>query len=315
MKYDFYVVGDVTGFYAGQAKHLPKGGYERRLREHRKGGRSGSRAARELLLRGAPVICIGTVICTPIVAHFFEARAWDVRVAAGWKPVHPRPCDSPRWCPAPTAQSRAKQSAALRGRPKPEGFGRRISQAKLGHSVSMETRQKLSAAHKTRDPASYTNQGAKLRGRPLSAEHRRKISASLRGRHRGPMTPEQRYALSAAMKEWHRKQGHRVYDMTRPPRLRRGSQELRALLRERFRGRVFSEESKAKMARAARNRSVTHREKLSKAQRRVWEQRLGAKDRRDRADAGREEDRGERIISTTVLLRPNFGVRVVVGVP
>ena len=46
----------------------------------------------------------------------------------------------------PSDETKAKVSRALKGRPKPESWKQQVSQTLMGHSVSADTRQKLSVA-------------------------------------------------------------------------------------------------------------------------------------------------------------------------
>jgi hypothetical protein len=76
-------------------------------------------------------------------------------------------------------------SAALKGRP--------------GHSPTSETRAKISAAHKGRPvtPETRAKMSAAHKGRPVTPESRAKISAAHKGR---PVIPETRAKMSAAKK-------------------------------------------------------------------------------------------------------------------
>ena len=97
--FDLCVIGGPGGFYAGQAKHKRGGGWERRITDHRRG--KGQRRAQQLLAGGAPAHCLGTVQGEQRYINVLEARAWDVRVARGWKPVHRRPNDRAGWNESP----------------------------------------------------------------------------------------------------------------------------------------------------------------------------------------------------------------------
>lgn len=88
--YDFYSIGGPTGFYVGQAKRTRRGGWERRVAEHRV-GRSRIRPAHQLLTSGAEARCVGTIVALDDYACATEARLFDSLRRAGWKPMHRRP--------------------------------------------------------------------------------------------------------------------------------------------------------------------------------------------------------------------------------
>ena len=120
----------------------------------------------------------------------------------------------------PTPETRAKMSAAQRGRPSPN----------LGKKASDETRAKLSAAlrgnHRTL-------------GKKLSIEHRSKLSVANRGRK---LSAEWRAKISSA------KRGNRIWIG------RKHSAETRVKMSAAQRGRKFSPEHCAKISIAKRGR-------------------------------------------------------------
>jgi group I intron endonuclease len=120
-------------------------------------------------------------------------------------------------------ETRRRMSASRTGRKIPREVVQKVADAQRGKLVSAETRAKLSAALKGRKKG------------PVSAEARAKLSAAARGRRHGPLSDEHRAKVSAAMK------GRAV--------------TWGAKIAEASRGRVFTEEHKAKL-RAAKGRAV-----------------------------------------------------------
>jgi hypothetical protein len=105
-----------------------------------------------------------------------------------------------------SAEHRANISAAKKGRPLSAETRARMSEAQRGHVVAPETRARISEANKGRQfsPQSRANISAAVAasnrrraGHQLSADHREKISAALKGR---PHSAERRDKLSKAMK-------------------------------------------------------------------------------------------------------------------
>ena len=70
-------------------------------------------------------------------------------------------------------ETRARMSAAKKGRPLSPETRAKMSAARKGHEVSPEARARIAAALKGRP------------GRPLSPEHRAKIATARKGRRRG----------------------------------------------------------------------------------------------------------------------------------
>ena len=264
--YDIYMIGDSAGFYVGHAKRLSKGGWQRRVKEHRCG--RGNRGARRLLLADAPCRCVGSVHASRTYAVTLEAHLWEVRKAHGWLPVHTRPTDvgffSTKGLPL-SAEHRAKISAARSGRPRAPfsvehraklsaaGRGRKhlaetcakISEALQGRVLSVEHRAKISNASCNPSAETRAKIGAANRGREPSPEHRAKISAANRGKKR---SQETRAKMVAAAQ-------HRSVERY---------EKISATLR----GRQFSAETRAKMSRAQRNRAPfpdEHRARISAA--------------------------------------------------
>ncbi len=197
MLFDIYVIGDCVGFYVGQAKHKKTGGWKRRIMAHMNGKRGASLSAHRLLVGGARSKCLGSVCTLQEHINLFEARTWDSLVARNWIPVHPRPRASIHWNPEHTPTSRAKISAALKGRAKTPQMRVRLSAAKQGHPVSRQTRDKISIAARNRPRETRIKQAAALRGHPLPPEHRAKISAALQGK---PHSIEHTAKVAAALR-------------------------------------------------------------------------------------------------------------------
>ena len=65
-----------------------------------------------------------------------------------------------------TIETKIKQSKALKGRPKPKGFGAKISKARMGHVVTQETRTKLSKSRMGR----FTGENSSWYGRHHTQE-------------------------------------------------------------------------------------------------------------------------------------------------
>jgi len=119
-------------------------------------------------------------------------------VREAWSDPVLRAEQSARFRGRPISPAQRRQiSASLMGHPgygkgltrAPE-FGAKISAAKMGHAVSLETREKIGRAHKGRKASAETRAklSAALRGRkcPKSPETRAKIAASLTGRKQSP---------------------------------------------------------------------------------------------------------------------------------
>lgn len=159
--YDLYLIGSKTGFYVGQAKRLPTGGWERRVAMHRAGKGGSIAGASALLQAGAKVRCIGSIATDRAYANVLEARAWDLFRARGWKPAHPRPRDSANWASGGgtfTKEHAAKISAKLQGRRLSLEHCENVRRALLWYWI-----------------------GATKRGRKHTPEARAKISIAMRG--------------------------------------------------------------------------------------------------------------------------------------
>lgn len=116
----------------------------------------------------------------------------------------------------------AKISAVHRGRKRPVETGRRISNAlktsessiayhasRVGQKQSIVTRNKIGASKigKKRKPFSKEHLAAlsaSKKGRVVTVEHRAKISAAKTGKKRDPFSPEWRANLSASQRKRHR---------------------------------------------------------------------------------------------------------------
>lgn len=89
-----------------------------------------------------------------------------------------------------SAETRAKQSASLKGRVPSKECRAKISASLIGHSVSAETRAKVSAATKGKKKGPYppwseerkAKHGAAVKGRRHSAETKAKMTASQKKR-------------------------------------------------------------------------------------------------------------------------------------
>lgn len=85
---------------------------------------------------------------------------------------------------------------------------RRVAGSTLGHTLSVEARERISRAHKGRKhgpPSAETRAkiSAAIRGRPLTPEHRAKLAAAKLGKKRGPYSDEHRAAIAAGVTRWH----------------------------------------------------------------------------------------------------------------
>lgn len=89
----------------------------------------------------------------------------------------------------PSAESRAKMSAAHRGKKHSAESRAKIGMSNKGKHHTAETRLKMSAAHKGK------KHSAANKGKTLSAEHRAKMSAAHMGKHH---TAESQAKMSAA---------------------------------------------------------------------------------------------------------------------
>jgi len=130
-----------------------------------------------------------------------------------------------------TPETRAKMSAAGRGRIKSPETRAKIGTASRGHVKSPETRAKLRG--RVKSPEARAKMSAAARARTASPEGRAKMSAARRGR---TASPETRAKISAAGA------GRTV------------SPETRAKMSAANRGRVRSPEARAKMSAAWRER-------------------------------------------------------------
>lgn len=149
-----------------------------------------------------------------------------------------------------TKAAREALSAALTGRPKPPGFGKKIAEANRRRPVTKATRAKISAAR---------------RGAVASEETREKLSQAGRGR---PVSKETRRKLSEAMEGvrlWegrkHSEQSKRkIGDAHRGKQI---PQEVRDRISQKLKGRKqapFSAERRANMSAAAKRRWQKQRE-------------------------------------------------------
>lgn len=108
-------------------------------------------------------------------------------------------------CPGYThsAEARAKISAAMKGNTHNLGHfpsaetRAKISLAKMGHAVSVETREKLSAINKgyIHSQEARTKMSLSRKGHVVSAETRAKISAANKGRAAAQIKPLDNYEL------------------------------------------------------------------------------------------------------------------------
>jgi group I intron endonuclease len=145
-----------------------------------------------------------------------------------------RMSEAQRKRPPPSAETRARRSASLTGKKRPESFSRKISAIHKGRVISAETRAKISATLKERalkEPhplrgrklspeqcaaMSLARTGTKrpqhekdkiaatLKGRVFSEEHRAKLSAALMGNipaHKGQKRPQEVGARISAAKK------------------------------------------------------------------------------------------------------------------
>lgn len=115
----------------------------------------------------------------------------------------------------PSLETRAKLSAAMKGRPRFDLRGRKMTRearAKIslslrGHAVSATTRKKISDAQKGKPRPELIGRRIsdaaieRLRHRVFTAEHRAKISAAKRGK---PKSEAHKRALSDALKKWNK---------------------------------------------------------------------------------------------------------------
>jgi len=118
--------------------------------------------------------------------------------------------------------SRAKMSAASRGRKHSPEARAKISAAQRGKECSPETRAKIGASNRGRkhSPEARAKISAAQRGRKFSPETRAKMSASQRGRKH---TPETRAKISAG----HGK--HRAANIGRAIAMRRDGMSMQAI--------------------------------------------------------------------------------------
>lgn len=102
----------------------------------------------------------------------------------------------------PTAEVRAKMSAASKGRPKSAEHRARIGAAHRGLKRSAETCERIGASSlgRIKTPESKARTSAALKGRKYSLETRAKLSASLMG-HK--FSDETRNKISEAIKRLH----------------------------------------------------------------------------------------------------------------
>jgi hypothetical protein len=99
---------------------------------------------------------------------------------------------------------RARLSAALKGKKRGPMSAEARANMSAGHKgkkrapMSAEHRSKLSEAARNRSPEHRAKIGARFRGKKLTAERRAALSASLRGKKRGPYSAEHRAKISEA---------------------------------------------------------------------------------------------------------------------
>lgn len=110
-----------------------------------------------------------------------------------------------------TAEHKAKNSAAHKGRVFTAEHKANISASKMGHSVSAETRAKISAAKKGNHASEATR--AKLSiahtGKNHTPEYRARMSAMRKGCKGKPMTAETKAKISSALKGYQKTAEHR----------------------------------------------------------------------------------------------------------
>lgn len=163
-----------------------------------------------------------------------------------------------------TKEHKAKISAAGRGRkcPKSPEHRRKLSEANIGKKLSVDEKFRRAQLRRERGTSEETRE--KLRkantGRIVSQETRNKISSSNMGKKkiqknkttkiRPPISDETRKKMSDSRKGI--KRG--------PP-----SEETRQIWREQRKGRILTEEHKAKIAKASQNMSAETKAKLSAA--------------------------------------------------
>jgi hypothetical protein len=207
--FDLYVIGDRRGFYVGQAKRVRAGGWERRIRMHRGGPRDGSPVARRLLRAGARSRCVGSVCAEHGFVNGLEARLWDAFAARGWRPVHPRPVEHPRYAHAETARNGARTLWALageKGSRKRRTFVRQRSERRM-RSKGMSPRDAAKLAGKARHalPAAKKQEiarkisaAARRRWAAYTEADRRRIGAHMSRGCMTKKTPERRREISRA---------------------------------------------------------------------------------------------------------------------
>lgn len=213
MVFDIYVIGDSSGFYVGQALRKRTGGWERRIREHRK-YKSGCLHARKILEAGAPVWVLGSFCSERQYAGGVEARAWDHFCALGWLPVHRRPRNGTNYIGAlghtRTPAERQNHKEACARRSQDPAYRQRLREAALSRYGKAEERERAAEAMRDRWQSPDTREkmvagvargAVKKRGRKLSKEHRKKLSDATRGRPKSEEWREKRRAAWKRQKE------------------------------------------------------------------------------------------------------------------
>ena len=160
---------------------------------------------------GAEAFEFTTLIsCEPKDFVLYEQRSIDSYEASGDKGYNLCPVAGSVLGIKRSEETKAKMSAAQKGRELTEEHRRKISEAQLGKKRgprSEETKRKISETNKLREPVRHTSESrAKIsaanKGKPkppISDETRRKLSESHRGKS---PSPETRLKLSEAMKRY-----------------------------------------------------------------------------------------------------------------
>lgn len=99
-------------------------------------------------------------------------------------------------------ETRAKISAAMKGKKKTAEHIENNRRANIGRTASEETRAKLSAMRKGKvhSDKAKENMTAVQRNRVLSEDAKARLSAAMKGKKKGPLSAEMKARLSAANK-------------------------------------------------------------------------------------------------------------------
>jgi hypothetical protein len=169
-----------------------------------------------------------------------------------------------------TDEAKAKMSKARKGKPRPPGFGPKISAALKGRHHSPETRAKIGDVHRglKHTPEARAKMSAALRGRIITSEARTKIAARLRGR---------KHSEERRRNESLEQLGKKLSPETRAKiglasASRRHTPEARAKMSRAQKGRIVSLETRAKMGASLRGKphAPEHREANRQAQLKRW---------------------------------------------